>query len=188
MAGVDVGGGSGHKRATNSDINMVPFIDLLFVTIAFLLITAVWVTNSRLSASAQVPGPPGCGADCSTPPAKALHVSIGESAFGLVWKQGATVVSERQVPKQGVAVGGDGSTVRYPDLAKAIQAEWTQSGDHRDPSDAKNDQAVLHTDDRMPFKDMVAVLDAINGATRDLKLPSGSVAKVPAFQMTLAAK
>ena len=46
MAGVDVGPQGGHKRATNSDINMVPFIDLLFVTVAFLLITAVWVTNS----------------------------------------------------------------------------------------------------------------------------------------------
>lgn len=187
MAGVDVGGGSGHKRATNSDINMVPFIDLLFVTIAFLLITAVWVTNSRLAASTQAPGQTGCGAECSTPPSKTLHVSIGESQFGLTWKQGATVVSERQVPKQGVAVGG-GDTVRYPDLAKAIQAEWTQSGEHRDPSDAKNDQAVLHTDDRMPFKDMVAVMDAINGASRDVKLPSGSLGKVPAFQMTLASR
>jgi len=40
----------------------------------------------------------------------------------------------------------------------------------------------------MPFKDMVAVLDAINGASRDVKLPSGATAKIPAFTMTLAAK
>ena len=45
MAGVDVGPQRGGKRATNSDVNMVPFIDLLFVTVAFLLITAVLVTN-----------------------------------------------------------------------------------------------------------------------------------------------
>jgi len=43
MGGVDVGEGGGKKRATNSDINMIPFIDLLMCTIAFLLITAVWV-------------------------------------------------------------------------------------------------------------------------------------------------
>ena len=37
MGGVDVGESGGKKRATNSDINMIPFIDLLMVTIAFLL-------------------------------------------------------------------------------------------------------------------------------------------------------
>jgi len=57
MGGVDVGEGGG-KRSTNADINMIPFIDLLMVTVAFLLITAVWVTNSRINANAQIPGPP----------------------------------------------------------------------------------------------------------------------------------
>ena len=56
MAGVNIGDGGGRKRAMNSDVNMIPFIDLLMCTIAFLLITAVWVTNSRLNADARVPG------------------------------------------------------------------------------------------------------------------------------------
>jgi len=34
MGGVDVGGGKG-KRSTNADINMIPFIDLLMVTVVF---------------------------------------------------------------------------------------------------------------------------------------------------------
>ena len=37
---------------------MIPFIDLLMVTISFLLITAVWSHMSRINADAQVPGPP----------------------------------------------------------------------------------------------------------------------------------
>ena len=41
MGGVDVGGGGGGRRQTDSEINMIPFIDLLLVTISFLLITAV---------------------------------------------------------------------------------------------------------------------------------------------------
>ena len=45
MAGVDVGGG-GRKRSANADVNMVPFIDLLLVTVAFLLITAVWIAGA----------------------------------------------------------------------------------------------------------------------------------------------
>ena len=59
MGGVDVGGGGGKgRRATDSEINMIPFIDLLMVTISFLLITAVWSQMARLNADAQVPGPP----------------------------------------------------------------------------------------------------------------------------------
>ena len=58
MAGVDVGGGKGKRRSLDSEINMIPMIDLLMVTIAFLLITAVWSHMSRINADAQVPGPP----------------------------------------------------------------------------------------------------------------------------------
>src|SRR5215204_3779717 len=95
MGGVDVGGGGKGKRATNSDINMVPFIDLLFVTIAFLLITAVWVTNSRINADAQVHGPPDrFYVNETETPEKVLNLHILEGEFSLVWKQGATVVSE----------------------------------------------------------------------------------------------
>jgi len=58
--GVDVGdNGEKAKRSTNAELNLIPFIDLLFVTVAFLLITAVWVTSSRLNANSQVPGPVG---------------------------------------------------------------------------------------------------------------------------------
>src|SRR3954471_5161949 len=100
MGGVDVGGEGGNKKATNAEINMVPFIDLLMCTIAFLLITAVWVTNSRMNADAQVPGPPDPQKELNPQtPEKVLHLHIGESEFSLVWKQGATVVSENKIPK-----------------------------------------------------------------------------------------
>src|SRR3954447_17522615 len=99
MGGVDVDTG-GKKRSTNSEINMIPFIDLLMVTIAFLLITAVWVTNSRINADAQVPGPPNPKEEITPQtPEKVLNLQMGDSEFGLVWKQGSTVVSEVKVPK-----------------------------------------------------------------------------------------
>src|SRR5258706_4242895 len=84
MGGVDVGGGNSKKRATNSDINMIPFIDLLMCTIAFLLITAVWVTNSQLPAHAQMPG---SGKEPITPPqvAPTLHLTMNEDHVQLVW-------------------------------------------------------------------------------------------------------
>ena len=189
MAGVDVGPQGGHKRATNSDINMVPFIDLLFVTVAFLLITAVWVTNSRISADAQVPGKDSCGEDCSHTPEKVLHLSIGENDFGLAWKQAGTVLSEIRVPKDHVPGAEDGTpAVRYPDLAKAIEKEWGAHGGHIDPSDRKPDQVILHTDNKTPFKELVAVLDAVNGTKRDLRMSDGRTVKMPAFNSTFAVR
>jgi biopolymer transport protein ExbD len=189
MAGVDVGSEGGAKRAKNSDINMIPFIDLLMVTIAFLLITAVWITNSRISATADVPGKSGCGDDCPSVTEKTLHVSIGENDFGLTWKQAGTVLSEVRIPKGAVEAGDTGATaVRYPDLAKAIEKEWAQHGGHVDPSDRKADQAVLHAENRVPFRELVGVLDAINTAKRDLRGPDGRVARVPAFASTFAVR
>lgn len=189
MGGVDVDTG-GKKRSTNSEINMVPFIDLLFVTVAFLLITAVWVTNSRINADAQVPGPPDPNKELTPQtPEKVLNLSIGESEFSLVWKQGATVVSEIKVPKAPVELdSGEGNKiVRYPDLAKKIEAEWMQQRGHWDPSDKKVDQCILHSDNRTPFRELVAVLDAIYSPKREMKL-GNEVKKVPAFNMTFSVR
>ncbi len=185
MGGVDVGDG-GKKRATNTDINMVPFIDLLMCTIAFLLITAVWVTNSRINADAQVPGPPNPNEELTPQtPEKVLNLHIGENEFRLVWKQGSTVVSEVPVPKQTIEAG---KLVRYPDLAKKIEEEWKTNGGHRDPSDKKLDQAIMHTDNRLPFKEVVAVLDALYSPKRDMKFPDGTTKQVPAFNMTFSVR
>jgi biopolymer transport protein ExbD len=188
MGGVDVDSGGGKKRATNSDINMIPFIDLLMVTIAFLLITAVWATNSRISSNTQVPGQEGCGAECP-PQQKSLHVHIRDDQFALIWKQGATVLSEMSVPRQGMAVGaGEAATTRYPELAKALEAEWAKNGEHRADVDRKSDQAVLHAEDKLAFREMVAVMDAINAVKRNIKTPAGAPAVVPAFELVLASR
>ena len=188
MGSVDVGDGGGKKRATNSDINMIPFIDLLMVTIAFLLITAVWTTNSRINADAQVPGPPNPNQELTPQtPEKVLNLHVGESEFSLVWKSGATVVSEIKVPKNPVEIG-EAKIIRYPDLAKKIEEEWKAQGGHRDPTDRKLDQCILFTDNRTPFKEIVAVLDALYSPKRDMKAPDGSSKKLPVFNMTFSVR
>lgn len=187
MGGVSVDSGKGGKKATNADINMVPFIDLLMCTIAFLLITAVWVTNSRMNADAQVPGPPSPDKEVTPQtPEKVLNLHINESDFALVWKQGSTVVSEIRVPKP--ATDNSSPIVRYPDLAKKIEAEWGQNGGHRDPSDKKLDQCILHSDNRTPFKEIIGVLDAIYQPKRDMKMPDGTTKQLPVFNMTFSVR
>lgn len=183
MGGVDVGdSGGGGKRATNAEINMIPFIDLLMVTISFLLITAVWVTFSRMNANAQIPGPPNPDKEVEPQtPEKILHLHIHESNFNLVWKQGSTVVSESSVTKP----QGD---VVYSELAKKLGEEWKVHGGHQDKSDKKIDQAVLHADNRMPFKEVISVLDALYDTQREMAFPDGTVKKVPVFNMTFSVR
>lgn len=57
--GMDIGGSPGKgKRPLDTSINLVPFIDLMAVTIAFLIMSAVWTQLGRLqvSQSAQAAG------------------------------------------------------------------------------------------------------------------------------------
>jgi len=186
MGGVDVGdsGGKG-KRARNAELNLIPFIDLLFVTVAFLLITAVWVTSSRVNMNAQVPGPTGTSPPPPIPQEKILNLAIEPDTFTLTWKQGNDVVSEVKIPKP----SDPGDPAKYPDLAKKIEEEWVRNGGHKDASDANVDQAILHTDNRTAFKEIVAVMDALYGTKRDALVDKeGKVERVPAFNMTFAVR
>ena len=183
MGGVDVAGGSG-KREMNTEINMIPFIDLLMVTIAFLLITAVWVTYSRMNANAQIPGPPNPEKEITPQtPEKVLHLHIKDSEFALVWKQGATVVAESTAPKPAM----DGDVIKYADLAKKLGEEWKLHGGHQDKSDKKIDQAVLHADNKLPFREVIGVLDALYDQKREMVL-GGKTKKVPVFNMSFSVR
>ncbi len=156
---------------------MIPMIDLLMVTIAFLLVTAVWSSMSRIEGSAQVPGAQ-VGDD---PPvqAKVLHVDARPAdKYVLSWRQGNVVASSSDVPREPGA------------LAKAIDREWHASGQHTSPSDARRDEAVLHVGDGTPFVEMVAVMDAVEATKRPLaqggQPGQGQGRQAPAFAITLA--
>ena len=57
MATVD-GGGGGHggKKNVDQEIPLIPFIDLLFCCVMFLLATAVWNKMARIDANQRTPG------------------------------------------------------------------------------------------------------------------------------------
>ena len=192
MAGVSVGEGKGGRRKLDTEINMIPMIDLLMVTISFLLITAVWVQSSRMDANAQVPGPVGEPCEEAGKPCKQearLHVQTTDpSKFLLVWKEGTTVVSTVEVPREAtrVSYGKDGKTViTYPALAARIGEEWKHSGLHRAATDHKFDQAVVHTGNDMPYGEIVAVMDAIAKPKRDFA-QGKKTEQTAAFELTFA--
>jgi biopolymer transport protein ExbD len=149
---------------------MVPMIDLLMVTIAFLLVTAVWSQLARLEGSANAPAPAGTA---PVPfPSKTLHVDVrAPGRFVLSWREGHSVL-------RSAVVEGDAR-----DLAKAIGNEWRASGVHTSATDPEQDAAVLHTANDARFADMVGVMDAIAATRRTSTRGEG-----PAFALTLSAE
>lgn len=186
MGGVSVEGGGGGRRSVDSEINMIPMIDLLLCLICFLLITAVWSTMSRLNADAQVPGPPRDTETTPQEPQPMLHLTIAsEEKFVLSWRKGNAVVSSVDVPRKPVTVGeGRAAQTRFPDLATKISEEWKANGAHRDPTDKKMDQAVLHCDNKTPYKEIIAVIDAVYSTKRPF--PGGGEKLYPAMNVTFS--
>jgi biopolymer transport protein ExbD len=165
MAGIDVGGSHG-RRALDHTIPLIPFIDFLLCLVAFLLVTAVWSQMARLSASAMVPGKE---STVAPPAAPELHVRVGERAFELEWRQGETMIAksslERRVAPLG-AVAAAHEDARFPELAARIAEEWQRHGQHRAPSDARRDVAVVHAPNLLPYGELAAVLDALHAPKR----------------------
>lgn len=179
MAGLDLGGGKSARRALDSDINMIPMIDLLMVTISFLLITAVWVHSQRMDANAVAPGR-------STEPCEdckeeaRLHVETSDPAkFVLAWKLGRTVVSTVEVPR------GE-KDARFPELARKVGDEWRTAGRHHEASDRQFDHAVVHAANDMPYHELIAVMDAVAAPKRTFAAGAKTV-DTPAFDVTFAA-
>ncbi|MFO0555442.1 MAG: biopolymer transporter ExbD [Polyangiaceae bacterium] len=174
MAGIDVGGGGNAKRAVNQEINMIPFIDLLMVTVAFLLITAVWVTNSQINVNADVPGVRG---DDPRAAERSLHVHVRDDSFVLAWHEGSVVMEEVHVERP--------SNHDYHALKEQLAASWHAHGIHKDAADLGSDRLVLHTDNRMPYGEIVEVMDAVSATQREMKIGPRTT-EVPAFAMTFA--
>ncbi len=181
MGAVVVNQGGAGRRAVDHEINLVPMVDLLVCCISFLLITAVWSHAARMEARADTPG---AG---TSPPAeveKALHVDMrDDSSFRLSWKEGSVVLTSVDVPRHPLrALEPDGS-LRFPELARTAEQEWTAHGIHRNTNDWATDRAVVHTGSSTSFEEVVAVMDALQAPRRSV---DGEVAPVPAFRLSFA--
>ncbi len=187
MGGVNVdSGGKGGRRSLDSELNLIPMIDLFVVCVLFLIMTAVWSQMARIEANAQVPGPPRTDEEVEkVEPEKMLTVEMKQDdRFVLIWKSGATVHATSEVPRKGqpITLGGD-TVMRYPDLATEIAKQWKEYGSHQNDNDRKVDQAIISVDNRAPFSDIIAVIDAIYTPKRTFK-----GAEVNAFNVTFSAR
>ena len=180
MAGISVGATAGPRKALDSEVSMVPMIDLLICCITFLLLTAVWSTYSKLDASATTPGAQQkkCGS-CSIETSKALHVyAVNDDKFSLVWQKDSVALSSVDVPRRAF---DSNAKEKYPELAAQIAQMWSSSGEHRDASDTVPDRAVIHVNNDLRYDEIVGIMDAAHAPKRELQNQ-----KVPAFQVELA--
>jgi biopolymer transport protein ExbD len=168
---------TGHGgRSPNASLNLVSFIDFLVVTVVFLLMS--------FSASGEV----AVDKNVKLPKAENVEDIIDAPMVAVNGNQilvdGVQAGSTRAIELDG---GGGNKVVRFPDLAKKIEEEWKQQGGHRDPSDKKFDQCILHSDNRTPFREIIAVLDALYSPKRDVKL-ANETKKLPVFNMTFSVR
>ncbi|MFZ5471303.1 MAG: ExbD/TolR family protein [Myxococcota bacterium] len=89
--GMDLGtGGVGGKKSLDATINLVPFIDLMAVTISFLIMTAVWTQVGRLEVSQAGAGPTEAPTEPTSPPitlvmsAAGLRLLVGGAEHGVI--------------------------------------------------------------------------------------------------------
>ncbi len=187
MGGVSVeSGGKGGRKAVDSELNLIPMIDLFVVCVLFLIMTAVWSQMARINANAQVPGPPRTDEEIEKiEPEKMLTVVMKQDdRFVLEWKSGSTVHQTSEVPRKGIPVKlGSETVTRYPDLGTEIAKQWKEYGSHQNDNDRKQDQAIISVDNRAPFSEIVAVIDAVYTPKRTYK---GE--EITSFNITFSAR
>jgi biopolymer transport protein TolR len=125
-------------RGKSSELNLVPYIDLLTCMVAFLLITAVWTQLAQLHVRQRAGGD-----QEPTETRLPLVILVDDDGFNLV--SGA----ERQLLPR-----GDGYD--FAGLARALQA-WKRSYPDREDLEVASDDGV-------PFDTLVSTMDAALGA------------------------
>lgn len=149
---MDLGtGGGGKKKALDAALNLVPFIDLMAVTIVFLIMSAVWTQLGRLNVATTGGHPE------DSPPAPSVPVAIrlGDKTFA-------------------VTVGGAvvGNVTATRDTSGRLQLEELEKKLAEVRAQLPDQPAItVRAFDGLSYDDLVRVIDACVGT----QFPSVSV-------------
>jgi biopolymer transport protein ExbD len=155
MGGINVGGGHGSKKAVDSEIPLIPFIDLLLCCVMFLLVTAVWNQLARLDANQQQPGQQ---APNDPPPEEKIKVVVQVQASGYVI---ASTAGDRiDIPKV-----GDAYDIEV--LREKLQERKRLEPNRKD--------LVVAPEDGVIYSDVIAAMDTVVGeGFPEMSLSDGS--------------
>jgi biopolymer transport protein TolR len=135
------GSGKGRRKAVDSDLNLVPYIDLLTCMVAFLLITSIWTQLARLEVAQK-----GQGQEDSEAFVDHLRVAVlvGPNGFNLIVKDDQTPIAKR------------GDALDYARLAEKLKAVKQA---HPDVSDLQ-----ILSEDGIIFDTLVKTMDVAMAA------------------------
>ena len=156
MGGISVGGGGhGGKKSVDSEIPLIPFIDLLLCCVMFLLVTAVWNQLARLDANQKQPGQQ---APDDPPPEEHIKVVLQVQASGYVI---ASTAGDRvEIPKIG-------DKFDLEQLREKLQERKRLEPNRRD--------LVVAPEDGVMYSDVVEAMDTVVGeGFPDMSLSDGS--------------
>lgn len=147
--GMDVGqGGKGGKKPLDVAINLVPFIDLMAVTISFLIMTAVWTQIGRLQVAQSGPSD-SAQTDPNEKPPPEVRVLASPTEVRLVVDN----VDSGVWPMDRSGPGGKLNLA--PLAAKLAQVR----------TDIPLQQTVIVTpNDKLKYEDLVRLIDEASGA------------------------
>jgi biopolymer transport protein ExbD len=150
------GGGKGGKKPLDTAINLVPFIDLMAVTIVFLIMTAVWTQVGRLQVSQA-----GQNSSEETPPDKpSLPITMLITEKELKLSVGGTQFDPIAITRD---AKGRMEVVKLNEKLKELK---TQQPDQS--------AITLQTEDAVRYDDLVRIIDNCIGN----EFPSVSVSPV----------
>jgi biopolymer transport protein TolR len=143
--GMDLGqGGKGGKKPLDTAINLVPFIDLMAVTISFLIMTAVWTQIGRL----QVSSGGGMGDPTEEKPTVPVVLLISDKEMKL--SAGGSVFDPIPLVRD---AAGKMDTVKLNARLKEVKAQLPDQSN-----------ITLNTEDAVRYEDLVRIIDECIGS------------------------
>lgn len=134
---------SSSGRSSNTELNLVPFIDLMSVLITFLLITAVWSQVSMIQIGSSIYGKKTSDEVTPPPPMADLPLRLDVKDFGFRLIVGPDT---SEIPKM---------TGQYDTASLLLKLQKV-----KETYPSKID-AVITVDDELPYENLILGMDAL---------------------------
>lgn len=155
--GMDLGGGGkGKKKSLDTAINLVPFIDLMAVTISFLIMTAVWNQLGRLTVS-QAGGPT---ESSDSPPTKTLPLNLLITEKGFTLSSGGAAVDIQKTSTGAYVYCHASGTDKIDDKCEDNTLVGALKKIKAEVPDQRN--ITVQCEDGVKYNDLVKVIDVCN--------------------------
>jgi biopolymer transport protein ExbD len=156
MGGINVGDSHGGKKNVNSEIPLIPFIDLLLCCVMFLLVAAVWNQLARINANQQQPGQQ--AQEEQPPPEERVKLILQVQNTGFVL---ASTAGDR------ITINNNGDQYDLGELRSKLQERRRLEPNRRD--------IIVAPEDGVRYEDVVHAMDLVVGeGFADMSLSDGA--------------